>query len=79
MIERVIATWENQPYTAVDKRYITVRHRVKVAFYPDVGADIRHEIRCEERNTGDWSLAEKWEFRSHGCDKLKTELGEGLP
>lgn len=78
-VERVIATWRDKPYTSVNKRYITVEHRVVANWYPSVGADIRHEIRCEQRGIDEWTLAEKWEMRDHGVEKMVTKSGRGLP
>jgi hypothetical protein len=76
---RVLARWSDKPYVSVDKRYDTVEHRITAGFYPNVGADVRHEIRSDDRGIDDWTLAEKWEFRDHGIQKIKTERGEGLP
>jgi len=76
--ERLIATWEDKPYTGIRKRHITVEHRVVANWYPGVGADIRHEIKCDDREIGDWTLAESWEMRAHGVDKVTTDAGRGL-
>lgn len=73
--ERLVATWTDKPYTGVKKRHRTVEHRVKAVWYPGVGADIIHEVRSEDAGVDDWQLAEKWEFRDQGVDKLTTSHG----
>lgn len=77
--ERRIATWTDRPYTGHRKRHIAVEHRILVNWYPGVGCDIRHEIRCEERGHDEWTPAETWEFRDYSVEKVQTEVGRGLP
>ena len=76
---RKLAAWTNKPFTSHRKRHYTVEHRLVLDYYPDVGADIRHEIRCERRDLDEWTLAEKWECRAHGIDHITTTTGKGLP
>lgn len=77
--ERLIARWADRPYTSHRKRHIRVEHRIIANWYPGVGADIRHEIRCPRRGHDDWTAAETWEMRSHGVEKVTTSVGRGLP
>lgn len=79
MTERLITEWSNKPYTSHRKRHITVNHRIVINWYPDVGCDVRHEIKCDRRDIDEWTLAEKWECRAHGVEKMTTKIGEGLP
>lgn len=79
MTERLIARWSDTPYTSHRKRHITIRHQIVANWYSGVGCDLRHEVQCEERNIDEWKLAEKWEMRPHGVEKLLTEVGEELP
>lgn len=77
--ERFIARWTDKPYTGIRKRHITVEHRIVANWYPGVGCDIRHEIRCEDRGHESWTAAETWEMRDHGVEKVTTDAGRGLP
>lgn len=77
--ERLVAEWTDKPYTSVRKRHITVEHRILVNWYPGIGADVRHEIRCEDPGYEDWTPAETWELRDHGVDKVSTDAGRALP
>ncbi|MFC4989604.1 hypothetical protein [Saliphagus infecundisoli] len=77
--ERLIATWSDSPYTGIQKRHITVTHRIVANWYPGIGCDIRHEIKCADREYNDWTPAETWELRSHGVEKIQTQAGKGLP
>lgn len=77
--ERLISTWTDNPYTGVRKRHITVEHRILANWYPGVGADVRHQIRCPDRDLPDWVLADAWEFRDHGVEHYTTDHGRGLP
>jgi len=77
--ERLVASWSDKPYTSHRKRHITVEHRIFVVWYPGVGCDIRHEIQCDERGYNDWTVAEAWEFRDHGVEKVTRDAGRGLP
>lgn len=77
--ERLIAEWTERPYTSHRKRHYVVEHRIIATWYPCVGADVRHEIRCPDRGIDDWSTAESWEMRDHGVDKVLTPIGRGFP
>lgn len=77
--ERLLATWSNKPYVDHRKRHYTVEHRLLAYWTPGVGVDIEHEIKCERRDIDRWTLAEAYEFRTHGVDHLTTEAGEGSP
>lgn len=74
-----IAEWTRNPYTAHDKRHITVEHRVVADNIPGVGVDIRHEIRCPDRGEPDWNAIEVWEFRDHGVEKLSAGDWKEIP
>lgn len=78
-VERRIATWTDRPYTGVRKRHIKVEHRIIANWYPGVGCDLRHEIRCPERGIEEWEPAETWELRGHGVEKVTAPAGRGLP
>lgn len=77
--ERLIATWSDNPYTGVNKRYITVKHRIVAYWYDGIGVDIVHQIQCGEQGYDDWTPAKTWEFRQHGVEKMTTDPGRGLP
>jgi len=42
-----VARWSERPFTDHSRRSETVEHRIVAETYPGVGADIRHEVRCE--------------------------------
>ena len=77
--ERIIRTWSTRPYTGIRKRRIVVERRLVAEHIPGVGVDLRLEVRSPEREIEDWRLAEAWEFRDHGIDHYKSEIGRGLP
>lgn len=76
--QRSIATWSDRPFTDHRHRHIRVEHRIIAHWYPGVGADIVHEIRCEREGIDEWTTAEAWELRDHGVEKVKTDVGRRL-
>lgn len=68
----VIASWTERPYTSYKRRSWRVEHRVVAEAHEDVGVDIRHEVRCDEHEDPGWQLAEVYEARAHGIDKIKA-------
>lgn len=77
--ERILASWKNKPYTGINKRYITVHHRIRLVYYDDGLVDVSHEIRVPDKEIDKWRLAKKWELREHGIETITTDLGRGLP
>lgn len=76
--ERLITEFSSRPYTGHRHRRTAVEHRILANWYPHVGADVRHEIRCEDLDIPDWSHAEIWELREHGIEKIVTDVGRRL-
>jgi hypothetical protein len=76
--ERLLYEWEDAPFVSVRKRHIRVQHRLLANWYPGVGVDLRHVIKCEDRGHPEWTLAESWEIRDHGVDHHRTKAGTGV-
>ncbi|WP_435065936.1 hypothetical protein [Halobaculum sp. EA56] len=74
--ELTIAEWTEMPYTSHDLRGAVVEHRVVVAAYDGVGADVRHEVRSVDvdRVPSTWTEAEVIEARPHGLSRV-----DGVP
>lgn len=66
-----VARWSERPFTDHSRRSETVEHRIVAETYPGVGADIRHEVRCEPVDVPDWSTAEVYEIRDHGIRRVE--------
>lgn len=74
MSSRLIAEWQEAPFTDIKRRSVTVDHRVIAETYPGIGADIRHEVRCDEYGHADgWTAAEVYEIRDHGVIRVKSD------
>jgi len=76
--ERVVASWSEQPFTAVKRRRMTVEHRIVVEVHDSVGVDVRHEVRSTEYHglPDEWTEAEVFEARGHGVSKITAEDAE---
>jgi len=76
--ERVVASWSEQPFTAVKRRRMTVEHRIVVAVHDSVGVDVCHEVRSAEYHglPDEWTEAEVFEARDHGVSKITAEEAE---
>jgi hypothetical protein len=77
--ERQLYQWQDRPYMAHGKRHIAVEHRIIANWYPWVGVDLRHEIRCPKRGYESWTAAVTYEVREHGVQKVVTKAGRALP
>lgn len=68
----LVASWTERPFTSHRRRSVTVEHRILLDAYPGVGVDLRHEVRCDDYGPGDgWVLAEAYEVREHGVDRVR--------
>lgn len=68
---RKVAEWSERPFTDHGSRRTTVHHRIIVDVFPGVGVDIRHEIKCDDRDIPDWITATAWEARDHGVQRVE--------
>lgn len=70
--ERKIAEWQEQPYTAHDRRRARVYHRV-VLFVYDHGVDVEHQAKGDERADmpTEWTPVNVWEVRNGRVSKLR--------
>ena len=75
--ERLVAEWSESPFTSIKRRGATVQHRVVVESHGQVGADVRHEVRCLDLDgyPGEWTAAEVYEVRPQGVEKITAESG----
>lgn len=71
--ERLIASWECRPFTSVKRRGDVVEHRIVLDAYPGVGCDVRHEVQCPDYGVPEWTLAEAYEVRDHGIQKVESD------
>jgi len=70
--ERMIAEWQERPYTAHDRRGAAVYHRVMLFVY-DHGVDIEHQAKGDENAAipTEWVPVNVWEVRNGRVSKLR--------
>ena len=72
-----VAEWTESPFTAHDRRFATVHHRVRVVHTPGVGTDVLHEVRSTDTDElpAEWTAAERVEGRPHGLSVTESRDG----
>lgn len=71
--ERLVCQWTSRPFTSVKKRHIRVEHRIILESLPQAGVDVRHEIKCPERDVPEWQPAEVYECREYGIQRVGSD------